>query len=197
MTLPIPNLDERDYESLMKEALARIPTFTPEWTNFNDSDPGMTLVQLHAWLTETLLYQVNRLPDLAFVNFLNLLGTTPAPARAAATDLTFRFADLDQVGDPLTVLVPKGVKVGVDDPNLERPLTFETDETLRGINAAVAAIIAPDPNPDASPDEDEPPKRVLVSSYDADAVSLELTAPFRPFGQAKGGEDLFLVRVVP
>ena len=70
MTMPPPKLDDRDFRSLVEEARARIPTYTGDWTNFNDSDPGMTLVQLHAWLTETLLWRVNRLPDLAYINFL-------------------------------------------------------------------------------------------------------------------------------
>ena len=39
----------------------RVPAHTPEWTNFNDSDPGITLAQLHAWLSESSLYGVNHL----------------------------------------------------------------------------------------------------------------------------------------
>lgn len=173
MPIPPPLLDDRTFKSLMDEAKARIPTFTPEWTNFNDSDPGMTLVELQAWLTETLLYRVNRLPELAYVNFLNLIGTTPAPARAAAADLTFRFADLDRVGDPLTILVPKGTQVAVKDPSLTKPLIFETDETLRGVNAAVAALIVP---------SDDGQGRQVAGSYDADAATLTLVKPFLPFG---------------
>ena len=174
MALPPPNLDDRTFRSLVDEAVARIPTFTGEWTNFNTSDPGMTLVQLHAWLTETLLYRVNRLPDLAYVNFLNLLGTTPAPARAAAAELSFRFAALDRTGDPLTILVPKGTQVGVDGPDLAQPVVFETEATLRGINAAVAAVLVPG----------EDTERQVVGTYDADAAALALTRPFRPFGPA-------------
>lgn len=171
MTLPAPNLDDRDFKSLIEEARTRIPAYTPEWTDFNESDPGMTLVQLHAWLTETLLYRVNRLPDLAYVNFLNLLGTRPKPARAAQADLTFTFAKLDKADDPLTLLVPKATQVGVDDPNLAEPLTFETDETLRGINAAVAAIWLK-----------QAAGGQIVGSYVADEAKLDLPGPFRPFG---------------
>lgn len=181
MTLIPPKLDDRDFRSLVEEARARIPTFTPEWTNFNDSDPGMTLVQLHAWLTETLLYRVNKLPDLAYVNFLNLLGTRAEPARAATAELTFTFADLDGANDPLSLLVPKGAQVGVKDPDLPAPLTFETDATLRGINARVAAIIVPDGT-----------ARRLVGEYDADEGALALTQPFRPFGDAAGGETMLV-----
>ncbi|MCU0827176.1 MAG: putative baseplate assembly protein [Tabrizicola sp.] len=173
MPIQPPNLDDRTFKALVDEAKARIPTYTPEWTNFNDSDPGMTLVKLQAWLTETLLYRVNRLPELAYINFLNMIGTTPSPARAASADLTFRFADLDRVGDPLTILVPKGTQVAVKDPSLPKPLIFETDETLRGVNAAVAALVVP---------SDNGLGRQVVGSYDPDAASLTLARPFLPFG---------------
>lgn len=178
MPISPPRLDDRTFAALVDEARARIPTFTPEWTNFNDSDPGMALVQLQAWLTETLLYRLNRLPDLAYVNFLNLIGTAPAPARAAAADLTFRFADLGRVGDPLSILVPKGTQVAVKDPSLPKPLIFETDETLRGVNAAVASLVVP---------SDDGLKRQVAGSYDPDAASLTLLRPVRPFGD---GADL-------
>ena len=36
-------LNDQDYEQLLGEALARIPLYTNEWTNFNVSDPGVTI----------------------------------------------------------------------------------------------------------------------------------------------------------
>ena len=46
MPLNIPTLDDRNFDELVREAVVRIPVHTPEWNNFNDSDPGMTFVQL-------------------------------------------------------------------------------------------------------------------------------------------------------
>ena len=54
--LPIPPLDERGYKDLLDEVLARIPVHAPEWTDFNERDPGVTLVELFAFLTQTLLW---------------------------------------------------------------------------------------------------------------------------------------------
>jgi hypothetical protein len=54
--LAIPPLDERGYEDLLDEVLARIPVHAPEWTDFNESDPGVTLLELFAFLAETLLW---------------------------------------------------------------------------------------------------------------------------------------------
>ena len=40
MTLPVPVLDDRSYDQLLAELVARIPVYTPEWTNHGPSDPG-------------------------------------------------------------------------------------------------------------------------------------------------------------
>ena len=60
MPITVPKIDDRRYQDLLSEALARIPVHTPEWTNFNRSDPGVTLVEVFAFLTESLLYRATR-----------------------------------------------------------------------------------------------------------------------------------------
>ena len=75
MPLQLPNLDDRTFEQLLEEAKRRIPVYTPEWTNFDiDSDPGITIVQLFAFMTESLLYRANRIPERDRLKFLQLLG---------------------------------------------------------------------------------------------------------------------------
>ena len=74
MPLQLPNLDDRNYDDLMAEALARIPTYSPEWTNHNPSDPGITLIELFAYLTDLLLYRSNRITDDNTRKFLKLLN---------------------------------------------------------------------------------------------------------------------------
>lgn len=75
MPLQLPVLDNRNFEQLLAEAKRRIPVYTPEWTNFEvDSDPGITIVQLFAFLTENLLYRADRIPERNRLKFLQLLG---------------------------------------------------------------------------------------------------------------------------
>lgn len=74
MPIPLPNLDDRTYDELTAEARALIPTLHPDWTNHNASDPGIVLVELLAWLTEMLLFQVNEIPDASTETFLRLLN---------------------------------------------------------------------------------------------------------------------------
>lgn len=74
MPLPLPNLDDRTYADLLEEARSLIPGLYPRWTNHNPSDPGITLIELFAWLTEMLIYRTNRVPDDHLLVFLKLLN---------------------------------------------------------------------------------------------------------------------------
>src|SRR6266487_6436917 len=91
-TMPLQpiQLDDRNFEQLFAEARARIPVHTPEWTNFNDSDPGITIIQLFAFMTETLLYRSNRIPEANRRKFLTLLGVGLQPATPGRGLVIFR-----------------------------------------------------------------------------------------------------------
>jgi hypothetical protein len=82
MTVPLElqPIDNRKYVDLLEEALVRIPVHNPEWTNFNKSDPGVTIIELWAFLTESLLYRVNQIPERNRRKFLSLLGIPLQPA---------------------------------------------------------------------------------------------------------------------
>jgi hypothetical protein len=187
MPLPTPILDDRTFKELVDEARARIPRFTPEWTNFNESDPGMTLVKVHAWLTETILYRLNKLPDLNYIKFLELLNVRPHPAVPAKAQLTFTLKKLNRPDDPLVVLIPKNTQAGVDDPDLEEELIFETDQTLTALNAALATIIVPGAG--EHPGE-------LATEYDADAGKAKIPRPFFPFGKEPDTNAVCLLGVL-
>lgn len=89
MPLTIPTLDTRRYQDLLDEAVARIPVHNPEWTNFNRSDPGVTLIEVFAFLTESLLYRANQIPERNRRKFLSLLGVPLQPASSARGLVTF------------------------------------------------------------------------------------------------------------
>lgn len=74
MSLPLQNLDNITFEDLVKEAKSLIPVYSPEWTNFNISDPGITLIELFAWLCEMIMYRIDQVPEQNYKHFLNLLG---------------------------------------------------------------------------------------------------------------------------
>ena len=77
MPIELPNLDDRTYADLAGEARTLIPTHAPEWTNHNPSDPGITLMELFAYLTEMMIYRLNRVTDQNMLAFLKLLNGNP------------------------------------------------------------------------------------------------------------------------
>lgn len=73
MPINLPNLDDRTFADLVEEAQALIPVYEPRWTNHNASDPGITFVELFAYLTEMLMYRLNRVTDANVCAFLKLI----------------------------------------------------------------------------------------------------------------------------
>jgi hypothetical protein len=77
--LQIPVLDDRRFADLYTEARSLIPTYAPAWTNHNPTDPGITLIELFAHLSEMLIYRLDRVTTANTIAFLNLLdGKTRA-----------------------------------------------------------------------------------------------------------------------
>jgi len=89
MPLPLPNLDTRRWAEMTDAARALIPRYAPQWTDFNVHDPGITLLELLAWLVEQDIYQVNRIPIRHRLKFLSLIGFAPRPATSARVALSF------------------------------------------------------------------------------------------------------------
>jgi hypothetical protein len=89
MPLTSPNLDDRTFEQLVLEAREKIIQTCPTWTDLTPHDPGMVLVEVFAYLTETMIYRLNRLPEKAYVEFLRLIGVKLQPPAAASVTLTF------------------------------------------------------------------------------------------------------------
>src|SRR3954469_3640498 len=89
MPLRAPVLDDRSYAQLRDELIARIPVYAPEWTDHHPSDPGITLIELFAFLGENLLFRFNQIPDATKVAFLRLLDVPVRPAAAATGSVAF------------------------------------------------------------------------------------------------------------
>lgn len=92
MPLPDPLFEHRSYRELLNEALARVPAHTPEWNNLSDSDPGVTLLQLFAFMAESIGYRANLIPERNRQKFLRLLGIPLRPAAAAEGLVSFSNA---------------------------------------------------------------------------------------------------------
>jgi predicted phage baseplate assembly protein len=92
MPIRPPSLDDRSFDDLVEELIARIPAHTPEWTDPRPGDPGRTLIDLFAWLGDTLLYRANLIPERQRLAFLRLLGVPLRPAIAAQGIVSLELA---------------------------------------------------------------------------------------------------------
>lgn len=122
--LPLPNLDDRRWQDLVDEGRALIPFYAPAWTDHNAHDPGVTLMELFAWVADLDLYTVNQVTDAHRRRLLALAGVTPHPPRPARTILDLRlpsggcalppgleFEGLDPFGTAVRFRAPHGLTV--------------------------------------------------------------------------------------
>lgn len=128
MPLPLPNLDDRSFEQLVDEARRQIVRSGVDWTDLSDSDPGIVLLQLFAYLTETMIYRLNLLPDKAYVAFLRLLGVKIYPPAAASVNLRFSRA---RAGNQ-PIAIPRGRRVTLNrtDSKSEPPVFITAEDAV-------------------------------------------------------------------
>lgn len=135
MSIPEPILDDlRFQKDLVDEARRRIVRYSPDWTDYNVSDPGITLIELFAWMTELITYRLNRVPEKNYARFLDLLGVRLRPARSATTEVTFRLAVPFPVNDEdhsISTTVPRGYEISARQAENEPEVIFTTDEPLQ------------------------------------------------------------------
>jgi predicted phage baseplate assembly protein len=133
MPLPEPRLDDLRFQrDLVDEARRRIIRYCPEWTDYNLSDPGITLIELFAWMTELLTYRLNRVPEKNYIKFLELLGVQLQPPSSARTELTFWLSTPFPITPESTTaaVVPQGTEVATQQLDDEEEIIFTTDERL-------------------------------------------------------------------
>lgn len=126
MPLPDPKLDDRRFQDIVDEAKLLIPRYTPEWTDHNVSDPGVTLIELFAWMTDLILYRVNRVPEKSYLRFMDLLGIRLKDAVPARTNVTFWLS----APQPGPVTIPRGTEVSTVRTGEQQAISFATEGDL-------------------------------------------------------------------
>ena len=137
MTLPVPKLDDRTFEDLVEEAIQKIPTLCPQWTDFNPSDPGITLIELMAWMTETILYRLNRVPEKNYIKFLELMGVRLKPAQPSRSWVVFKVAD--RAHEEALPQIAAGTRLSTKAENGES-VKFETCDPLNLTSAHIIRV---------------------------------------------------------
>jgi predicted phage baseplate assembly protein len=126
MALPTPNLDDRKFQDIVSEARSKIPLYCPKWTDYNLSDPGITLIELFAWMVDMMLYRINKVPEKNYIKFMELLGVRLEPPKPSKVDVTFRLS----AAQPQSVTIPKGTEVATVRTESQDAISFTTDEDL-------------------------------------------------------------------
>lgn len=136
-----PLVDNRQFDDILEEIKTRIARYTPEWVwnDYNDSDPGMTLAQLMAWLSEMMIYRMNQVPDLNYIKFLEMLGIELQAAQPARVDVTFPVKNT--MVDPY-INVPLRAQVSAPADDGGPPVIFETDKALVALTAQLQSVQA-------------------------------------------------------
>ncbi|MBI5879541.1 MAG: putative baseplate assembly protein [Chloroflexi bacterium] len=133
MPLPEPILDDLRFQSdIVDEARRRIIRYCPEWTEYNLSDPGITLIELFAWMTEMITYRMNLVPEKNYIRFMDLLGIQLQPASSARAELLFRLATPLPIApdDITTVRIPRSTEVATRATDEAAEVIFTTDAEL-------------------------------------------------------------------
>jgi predicted phage baseplate assembly protein len=123
MTLQTPNLDDRKFQDIVSEARSKIPLYCPKWTDYNLSDPGITIIELFAWMVDMLLYRLNRVPEKNYIKFMDLIGVRLEPPKPASVNVTFRLS----APQPEPVTIPRGAEVATVRTETQDAISFTTD----------------------------------------------------------------------
>lgn len=163
MSLNMPRLDDRQFQDLVNEAKSRITHYCPEWTDHNVSDPGVTMIELFAYMVDILLYRVNQLPQVHAVKLLEMFGIKLAGPQPARVRATFWLS----APQPLPVIVPAGTEISTTQTETELPVIFTTDEDLCVQPPELAAVLSlPAGGENGSPPPDELNLRRLAAGFE-------------------------------
>jgi predicted phage baseplate assembly protein len=174
----LPRLDDHSYDSIVAEMRSRISRYTPEWqpvwSDLNDSDPGITMLQVFAWLGEMLAYRMNQVPALTYLKFLQLLGVELRAAEPAEVQITF---PMKPGFAKATTIVPQGTQVIAETEGGGPPLVFEATKALTVLRPQVVAVIAYDGN----------------LAYESVTEANQNATSFRPFGPTASAGGALLI----
>jgi hypothetical protein len=111
------DLNKKSYEQILEEAIAQIPIYSKDWTNYNISDPGITILENLSAFSALLQSEINEVPEKTRFRLLELAGFTPRKGKAACAYISAKMDKEDR-----TVNIPKGAKLYAQD------ICFEFEE---------------------------------------------------------------------
>jgi predicted phage baseplate assembly protein len=174
MALPTPNLDDRRFQDLVDDAKRMVMRRCPEWTDHNVSDPGVTLIETFAFMTDQLLFRLNQVPDRLYVKFLELIGLRLIPATPAQVDVTFWLSApaITSVG------IPAGTSVATMRTETDESIVFSTNQDMQIIPCVLDRVATQGAQEDSVDDRTD---------------ELKMNQPFPAFAELPAVGDTLLV----
>lgn len=108
-----PNLFDKRFDDLVEMGRSRLPSLAPDWTDYNAHDPGMTLIDLLAWVAEAQIYSLARTRRDERVAYATLMGLSANGYRPARGLI---WPDSNDANSPAAML--------------SQPIVIETDAVV-------------------------------------------------------------------
>lgn len=119
------SLDTEGFEEIFRKARSQISEVYPKWNDYNYHDPGITLLELFAFLKEAEQFYMDHVSEDVVKGFLKLLGVVQNKVVPASV-----YADF--IG---TTSISKGEKLYVND------ICYEAEETCEVIHDNIRCMI--------------------------------------------------------
>lgn len=141
MALDPIKLDDLTWSEMAAAIRRRIPAASDgTWTLHAPVDPGITLLELFAWLLEQRVYRMDQIPDSLMRGTLALLGEAPKTTQAAGGVMRFPAPDAAETVTAMTEL-----SLSRSNPSL---IFSTTDEVV-----LLPFVLLPFLTPDAAKEE--------------------------------------------
>lgn len=165
--LPDIHLDQITFEEMLEQARNKIAGCYPEWTDFNYHDPGITLIELFAWLKEIQQYGLDHVGDAHRMSCLHLLGADVRHRQGADAFVCVQTKQARTV--------PAGTRF------LASGIVFETEDPQELPGIPVASCLALSPGGER------------LGYLDSEQMAMGNQVSFRPFGRlAEPGTCLYI-----
>lgn len=168
----IPSIDDRRYQDLVEEMRVRVPRYAPEWTDLNDNEPGMAILQTYCWLVDQMIYRIGRVPEQNYLRFLELFGVTLLPATPATALVKFPIRPTASTN---VVVVPERTQLSAEGAD-GSPVIFETTRSTAILRGQLDAV-------------------QVADGGSFTAVELAPAQPFRAFGVLATADSALLLGI--
>lgn len=169
-----PDLFDRRFRDLVEMGRARLPGIAPDWTDHNAHDPGITLLELLAWVTEAQLYSLGRMRRDERAAYAALSGIAPRGSEPARGLI---WPDPRASGPAPTQSMVIPADAGVRMVDAETPV-FRPAARLLWVAGQLERVVT---------------RLADGGSLDHTAVNARGGTPFLPFGRAAGRDDVLLL----